>query len=61
MVNGEELTLLAELLPQPGVGNQVGGSTSSPEEADWANVLLCRPLRDSILIARLPGTSVPGS
>src|SRR5579859_7544237 len=31
------------------------------EEADWANVFLCRPFRDSILSPHLPGTSVPGS
>jgi len=61
MVNGEEWSLLGKLLLQPGSGNQVGGQRRLTEEADWANVILCRPFRDSILSAHLPGTSVPGS
>ena|SRR5579859_1727325 len=50
-----------KLLMQPGLGNQVGGQRRATEEADWANVILCRPFRDSILSPHLPGTSVPGS
>jgi len=53
---------MGKLLLEPGLGNQVGGgSVRANEEADWANVILCRPFRDSILSPHLPGTSVPGS
>ena len=40
---------------------QVGGPRRPREEADLANMILCRPFRDSIRSLSLPGTSVPGS
>jgi len=52
---------LGKLLLPPELGNQVGGQRRATEEANWANVILCRPFRDSILSPYLPGTSVPGS
>jgi len=61
LVNGKEWSLLGKLLLQSGLGNQVGGQRRATGEAEWANVILCRPFRDSILSPQLPGTHVPGS
>jgi len=43
-----------EKLCFPGVGVE-------DAEAEWANIILCRPYRDSVHSVSLPGTYVPGS
>ena len=47
LVNAEDLTLL-DKLRQPELGDLVGGLRRAPKRLIGSNVILCRPLRDSI-------------
>jgi hypothetical protein len=44
LVDGEEVDVM----------KSAWGSASRPEEADWTNINLCRPFRDSILVLAYP-------